>query len=141
MPFYKKEASPPGNLYPSLNLRIMLLYPREQILALRFARCKLQEYIGELLLCVSQLYSVEREEHKRRVRGYSFVAVHKGMIPDEAVPEARGFLYERRIQIFGAERREGRGEGRFEKTFVSKPGLSARLGYKMFVQNQYLALA
>ena len=65
----------------------------------------------------------------------------KAVISDEAVSEARGFLYERRIQLFGAERREGCGEGRFEKPFVSKPGLSARLCDKVLVQNQYLALA
>ena len=119
----------------------MFVYPGKQVFVFRLSCCKLQEDVRKLLLRVARLDAVEGEEGKHRVCGYSFVAVHKGVIPDEAVSEARGFLYERRIQIFGAERREGCGEGRFKKPFVSKSGLSARLGDKVLMQNQYLALA
>lgn len=97
----------------SAYLCVVFVYPCEQVFVFSLSRGEFQKYIGQSLLCVARLDAVKGEEGKHRVCDYPFVAVDKGVILGEAVSEARGFLYERRIQLFGAERCERRGEGGF----------------------------
>ena len=134
----KEPGAAPGS---STYLCVVFIYPGKQVFVFRLSCCKLQEDVRKLLLRVSRLDAVKGEEGKHSVRSYPFVAVDKGVILGEAVSKTRGFLHERRIQLFGAERREGRGEGRFEKPFVTQPRLSACFSDKVIVQGQYLALA
>lgn len=60
-------------------------YPFQKIVKSAFSGCDLNNDIGQLLLCVFELYPVQRKEYEHCVRAYAFVSIDKRMVFYEPV--------------------------------------------------------
>ncbi len=55
-------------------------YPFQKIVKSAFSCCDLNNDIRQLLLCVFELYPVQRKEYEHCVRAYAFVSIDKRMV-------------------------------------------------------------